>query len=110
MSSKRKVLIRLLLAVIAVATAALLYRFRYIRTAVINDLGTSRTQTVSVAFLQDKMRWKVSGDTQGSGIVMISYLLSNRIMGTFTTNDGGDYYDTNDSLVFVPDGQASGKI
>jgi len=54
------------------------------------------------------MHWNVSGNVQGSGIVMISYVLSNRVTGSFSTNGGGDYYDTNVSLVFVPDGQASG--
>ena len=110
MSSTRKMVIWLLFAGVMVATPALLYRLRYVRTAVIDDLGTSRTQTFSVAFRPDTMHWNVSGNVQGSGIVMISYVLSNRVTGSFSTNGGGDYYDTNVSLVFVPDGQASGKI
>lgn len=110
MSSKRKILIWLVLAVVLFLTPALLYRHRYVRTAVIDDLGNSRTQTVSVAFHPDRMHWKVSENVQGTGTVMISYVLSNRVSGIFSTNGGGDYYDTNVSLIFVPDGQASGWI
>jgi hypothetical protein len=75
-----------------------------------DDLGNSRTQTVAVAFRPDRMHWKVSGNVQGTGTVMISSVLSSRVSGNFSTNGGGDYYDTNVSLIFVPDGQASGWV
>ena len=110
MSSKRKTLIWFVLAAMLVAAPILLFRFRYVRSVTIDDLKTSRTQTVSVAFLPDTMHWKVYGQVRGTGTVMISHVLSNKVMGVFSTNGGGDYYDTNVSLIFVPDGQASGKI
>ena len=110
MFSKRKMLIWLVLVGVVVTAPAMFYRLRYFRTAVIDDLRTSRTQTVSVAFLPHTMRWRVSGNVQGTGMVMIPYVLSTRVTGPFSTNGSGDYYDTNISLIFVPDGPASGKI
>jgi hypothetical protein len=100
----------LLLAGVAVAVSVLLFRFRYMRTAVIDDWSVSRTQTVSVSFLPHTMHWKVSGHVQGTGTVMISSGFSNVVTGSFSIKGGGDYYETNATVVFVPNGQASGKI
>ena len=87
-----------------------LFYLRYIRTAVLTDLSIPQTQTVSVTYPPAHMYWKVSGDVQGTGTVMISHVLSNKVSGRFSTNGGGDYYDTNASVSFIPDGPARGKI
>jgi hypothetical protein len=56
------------------------------------------------------MHWKVSGEVQGTGTVMISCVLSHKVSGSFSISGGGDYYDTNASVSFIPDGRARGKI
>ena len=112
MLSKRKILHWVFVAFVVLAIPALWYRLRYVRKAVIDDLRTTRTQTVSVAFRPHAMAWKVSGQIQGTGSVMISHVYSNKVSGSFSAAGGGDYYETNVSLVFVPDGDgtANGKV
>ena len=110
MGSKRRILVWVLLLIAVVAMPALWYRLRYIRTAGIDDLSVARTQTVSVTFNPHAMNWTVSGRIQGTGAVMISHVYSNKVSGNFSATGGGDYYETNASLVFVPDAPANGKI
>ena len=110
MHTKLKTLTWILVPLILLASPFVLYRVRYVRTAVITDLSTAHTQTVSIAFLPDKMDWKVSGQVQGAGIILISHVFSNRVTGHFSARSGGDYYSTNVSLIFLPEGGATGKV
>ena len=111
MTTKRKVLTTLLICFAAlIILPVALFRLRYCRTVVIRDLSEAHTQTVSVAFHPSNMRWKISGHVQGTGTVFVPYVFSNSVTGNFSTNGAGDYYDTNVSVIFTPQGQASGKV
>jgi hypothetical protein len=111
MTTKRKLLTTLLLCIAALIIVPLtILRVRYCRTVVIRDLSMPQTQIVSVAFHPSNMRWKLSGHVRGTGTVVVSYVFSNNVIGNFSTNGAGDYYDTNVSVIFIPQGQASGKI
>jgi hypothetical protein len=100
----------ILLGLAIVVAVMVMFRFRYSRTIVIRDLSTTSTQTVSVAFRPHDMRWKISGDVGGTGTVIVPYIYSNTVSGKFSANGAGDYYDTNVSLIFVPNAQAAGII
>ena len=111
MTTKRKVLTMLLLCIAAlIIVPVTLFRMRYCRTVVVRDLSMASTQTVSVAFHPHNVRWKISGHVQGTGIVFVPYVFSNSVSGSFSTNGAGDYYDTNVSVIFIPQGQATGKV
>jgi hypothetical protein len=56
------------------------------------------------------MRWTISGDVRGTGTVIVPHVFSNTVSGRFSANGAGDYYDTNVSLIFVPQPEASGTI
>ena len=110
MSRKRMLLGVCLSVVAAIGLAVMLFRARYSRTVTLRDLTNGETQTVSVAFNPHHMDWKVSGDVEGSGFVVLSYVYSNRVSGKFSVGGGGDYYETNVSAAFIPEGKATGKI
>src|ERR1051325_10074681 len=92
MSRKRMLLGVCLSVVAAIGLAVMLFRARYSRTVTLRDLTNGETQTVSVAFNPHHMDWKVSGDVEGSGFVVLSYVYSNRVSGKFSVGGGGDYY------------------
>jgi hypothetical protein len=69
-------------------------------------LGFVETQTVSLAFSPHHINWNASGDMEGTG----SHVYSNRVSGKFSVSGGGDYYETNVSAAFVPEGKATGSI
>src|SRR5689334_20999156 len=93
-----------------IAGPVVLFRLRYCPTVVIRDLSMRSTQTVSVACHPSNMRWKISGQVQGTGTVFVPDVFSNSVTGKFSTNGAGDYYDTNVSVIFIPQGRASGKV
>jgi hypothetical protein len=121
---------------VVVTVPTILFRQRYCRTAVIRDLTVPQTQTVSIAFMPYHMNWSISGSVKGSGTVRIlsgngtegatyfepdstgNWVMTNyvrpyfslKVNGDFSTNGFGDYYATNTSLVFIPDGKATGKV
>ena len=110
MTRKRTILtIRIGLAMV-VAVPAALFRFKYYRTIVIHDLSMTSTQTVSIAFHPHHMRWKISGDVRGTDTVVMPYVFSNTVSGKFSANGAGDYFDTNVSLIFVPQAEAGGNV
>lgn len=106
----RQALLVLGIGAVLVAVPILLFRQRYVRTVTFTDLSISQTQTVSIAFLPTKLHWKGCGNMQGSGSINISDVWSNNVTGSFSISRSGDYYETNATVVFVPDGKASGKI
>ena len=109
--SRKRVLFGVCLPVLAaVGLAWVLFLARTSRSVTFSDLTKAQTQTVSVAFLPHKVKWKVSGKVDGTGVVMLAHVYSNRVTGKFSVNGGGDYYDTNASVVFIPEGKATGKI
>jgi hypothetical protein len=111
MTTERKLLITLGLCIAALILVPMtLFRLRYCRTVVIRDLSVAHTQTVSVAFHPSNMRWKISGHVQGKGTIYVPCVFSNTVTGSFSTNGAGDYYDTNVSVIFMPQGQALGKV
>lgn len=111
MSAKRKLLIVLCIGLGASVTFALLGVWaKYNRSVVIRDLSVASTSTVSVGFQPHAIAWKMSGRVQGTGTVYVPWLFSNTVTGSFSTNGGGDYYLTNLSVTFTPEGEASGKI
>jgi hypothetical protein len=93
-----------------VVVPVLLFRARYCRTVVVRDLSVSSTQTVSVAFLPSHVRWTVSGHVEGAGTLFIPYVFSTNVSGNFSTNGAGDYYDTNLTVIYIPQGAVRGKI
>jgi len=111
MTKRRKLLAALLLSFAAlIIVPVTLFRLRYCRTVIIRDLSVTHTQTVAVAFRPSNIRWKISGHVRGTGTVFVPYILSNSVSGSFSTNGAGDYYDTNVSVIFMPQGQASGRL
>lgn len=94
----------------SLVTLAIYFTNNRSRSIAFTDLSKAQTQTVSVAFLPNSMRWAVSGDVQGTGTLVVSYKYSNQLSGTFSVKGGGDYYDTNVTMIFIPEGQAKGKI
>ncbi len=111
MTTRQRVLLFVALGIVALAAVpVLLFRARYCRGVVVRDLGATSTQTVSVAFHPSNMRWKISGDVQGTGTIFIPYVFSNSVSGAFSTNGAGDYYETNVDVIFIPQGRPSGEI
>ena len=109
--SSMRALFRKLLPIIAVfGLAWALFQARYCRSVTLRNLASGETQTVSVAFMPCHAVWTVSGDVDGNGVVVLSYLYSNRVSGKFSVHGRGDYYDSNASVRFIPDGKATGKI
>ena len=109
--TRKRILFKVCLPVLAaVGLALVLFRVRYCRTVTLRDLSVGETQTVSVAFLPHHVDWKISGDVEGSGVVVVSYVYSNRVSGRFSASGGGDYYETNASVAFIPEGEATGRI
>jgi hypothetical protein len=98
------------LIVALIGLSVLLFRARYYRGITLTNLTNGETQTVSVAVLPSRMDWKASGNVEGSGFLVISSAYSNRVSGSFSVAGGGDYYETNASVAFIPEGKASGKI
>lgn len=110
MSRKRAMFGKFLPIIAVFGLAWVLFQARYCRSVTLRNLAGGETQTVSVAFMPCHADWKVSGDVDGSGIVVLSYLYSNHVSGRFSAKGSGDYYDTNASVTFIPDGKASGKV
>lgn len=107
MSKRSKVLVASAIAVLLPVAA---FYGRYVRTVVLSDLRRPQARTVSIGFHPTAMHWSVSGEIQGTGIVMVSYVLSNRFSGHFETNGRCDYYDPKASVSFVPDAPARGEV
>jgi hypothetical protein len=111
MTTRKRIFAGILLAAsVLVAVPVLLLRARYCRTVVVRDLSVASTQAVSVAFLPSNMRWTVSGHVEGTGTLFIPYVLSNSVSGSFSTNGAGDYYETNLTVIYIPQGAARGRI
>lgn len=100
----------LVVVAVHVVTPVLLFRARYCRTVVLRDLGVPSTQTVSIAFLPSHVSWSVSAQVEGAGTLLIPGVLSNTVSGRFSTNGAGDYYATNLTVIFSPQGAARGKV
>jgi hypothetical protein len=100
------VVVGLALAIVVGLSMALLLH-RYVRMVSLADL--SIPQTVAIGFQPVHMHWRVSGNVDGSGTLMI-HSFSNRVSGAFSVKGGGDYYDSTASLKFVPDVKSKGKI
>jgi hypothetical protein len=111
MLTRKRIFVVVIIAVAAlVALPVLLFRARYCRTVVVRDLSVASTQTVSVAFLPSHVRWTVSGHVEGTGMLYIPYVFSNSVSGSFSTNGAGDYYNTNLTVIYIPQGAAHGKV
>ena len=113
MPSTREMLVWLGLAALVAALLVvplMKLRARFVRTAVITDLSAPSTQTVSVAFTPVSMRWTVFGHVQGTGTVMVPHVFSNQVTASFAVRSQGDYFQPDVALIFVPEGQAKGKI
>ena len=111
MTTNRKLLAALFLCIAALVTGSvMLFRLRFYRTLVLRDLSVTNTQTASVAFNPSNIRWTISGQVQGSGVVVVPGIFSNSVSGQFSTSGTGDYYATNVSLIFIPQGKASGEV
>jgi hypothetical protein len=109
-SSAFRIALSLSLILAVIGLSVLLFRARYHRTITVTNLTDGETQTVAVALLPHRMDWRASGEVEGSGFLVLSSVYSNRVSGRFSVSGGGDYYETNASAAFIPDGQASGKI
>ena len=109
--SRKRILLGVCLPILAtLGLAVMLFHARYSRTVTLRHLSNGETQIVSVAFNPYHVDWKVSGDVKGSGFVVLSYVYSNRVSGRFSASGGGDYYESNASAAFIPEGKATGKI
>ncbi len=93
-----------------VAVLMLYVRMRYHRTIVFSDLSVAQTQTVSVAFYPNSIRWQVKADVIGTGSLVVSDQFSGTVSGRFATNRSGDYYSSNVTVTFIPRGQTKGKL
>jgi hypothetical protein len=100
----------LLALAVVVAVPIVLFRFRYCRTVVFRDLSTMQTKTVTLNIRPRSINWSLAGNVQGAGTLVISYVYSNTVSGKFVVHDAGDYYATNVTVSFVPNGPAKGKI
>src|SRR5262245_29553673 len=111
MMTRCRVLFGVCLPVLAsVGLLWILFEGRHRRSVTLRDLTPGETQTVSVAFPPHHANWKISGRVEGTGIVMVAHFYSNRVSGTFSAGGGGDYYETNASVAFIPEGEVTGRI
>jgi len=106
----RKIGIIAAVLIITVVLPTLIYRSRTIRAVTISNPTIAQTQQVSVRFPPSGVRWSASGNVVGTGTLVIPYLFSNRVSGSFSTNGATDYYESNAWVIFVPEGQPRGKI
>jgi hypothetical protein len=110
MNSKRILLGVFVLIIGAVALAVVLFQARYCRSVTLRDLRQGGTQTVSISFSPYHVNWKISGNVQGTGVVVVESCYSNQVSGKFSASGRGDYYDTNASVVFIPQGEVTGEV
>lgn len=107
----KRILFTIFLSFLAVMVLAeVVFRVRNCRTATLRDLSSGETQTVSVTFFPHRVKWRITGKVNGTGVVVVPHMVSTQVSGNFSLKGGGDYYDTNASVAFIPAGTATGKI